>query len=87
MTLNKNIYLQQLSEITIHSKYNIWYCDIIRNALDRASNRMDAERLLGYIECHHILPRAFKLGGDNDPMNFSYLTAREHFICQYVICC
>ena len=38
---------------------------------------------IGYYEKHHILPRS--LGGDNSKTNIVKLTAREHFICHYLL--
>lgn len=37
----------------------------------------------GYTEKHHIIPRS--LGGTNDKNNLVRLTAREHFICHYLL--
>jgi hypothetical protein len=37
----------------------------------------------GYSEKHHILPRS--LGGSDEPDNLVALTAREHFICHYLL--
>ena len=37
----------------------------------------------GYTEVHHILPRS--LGGGDDKENLVRLTAREHFICHYLL--
>lgn len=37
----------------------------------------------GYIERHHIIPRS--LGGNDDSDNIVRLTAREHFICHYLL--
>lgn len=36
-----------------------------------------------YTERHHIVPRS--LGGSNDPENLVALTAREHFICHWLL--
>ena len=36
-----------------------------------------------YTEQHHILPRS--LGGTDDPPNIVRLTAREHFICHWLL--
>lgn len=36
-----------------------------------------------YYEMHHILPRS--LGGKDDKMNLVPLTAREHFICHWLL--
>lgn len=37
----------------------------------------------GYTEQHHIFPKS--LGGNNDKDNLVYLTAREHFICHFLL--
>ena len=37
----------------------------------------------GYTENHHILPES--LGGQNNPDNMVRLSAREHFICHYLL--
>jgi hypothetical protein len=38
---------------------------------------------LGYVERHHIVPRS--LGGGDDPDNLVELTAREHFLCHWLL--
>lgn len=38
---------------------------------------------VGYKEKHHILPKS--LGGLDVPENLVFLTAREHFICHYLL--
>lgn len=38
---------------------------------------------LGYTEIHHIVPRS--LGGSNNSSNLVKLTAREHFLCHYLL--
>jgi hypothetical protein len=57
------------------SKYNTWYNNITKNAKTRSLN--------GYKERHHIIPRS--LGGSNDKENLVDLTAREHFICHWLL--
>lgn len=57
------------------NKYNRWYNSII----ERARNR----KLDSYTEKHHILPRS--LGGTDDKNNLVNLTAREHFICHWLL--
>ena len=59
----------------ILNKYSKWYFGIINNAKNRV--------LTGYCENHHILPKS--IGGSNDPKNLVKLTAREHFICHYLL--
>ena len=46
---------------------------------DRAKNRNLSE----YTERHHIIPQS--LGGSNDKDNLVDLTAREHFICHWLL--
>lgn len=57
------------------NKYSKWYNQIT----DRARNRV-AE---GYTERHHIKPRS--LGGTDAADNLVDLTAREHFICHWLL--
>jgi hypothetical protein len=57
------------------NKYSKLYFSIT----DRAKNRS----LTCYTEKHHILPES--LGGSNDKENLVDLTAREHFICHWLL--
>jgi hypothetical protein len=57
------------------NKYNNWYNQII----DRARTRT----LDGYSESHHIIPES--LGGPDTDENLAKLTAREHFICHWLL--
>jgi hypothetical protein len=57
------------------NKYNTWYNNITENAKNRI--------LTGYVERHHIIPRS--LGGSDDKENLVDLTAREHFICHWLL--
>lgn len=61
--------------IFINNKYTKWYFQIIENAKDRET--------IGYSERHHILPRC--LNGGNERGNLIRLTAREHFICHWLL--
>ena len=56
-------------------KYTRWYNQIT----DRARNRIIED----YTETHHIKPRS--LGGTDDVHNLVDLTAREHFICHWLL--
>ena len=58
---------------------NIYY-KIIENAKKETEN---GNRHVGYFEKHHILPKS--LGGSNDEINLVKLTAREHFICHWLL--
>jgi hypothetical protein len=57
------------------SKYTTWYNEITKRAVCRNIN--------DYTEKHHITPRS--LGGSDDPANLVNLTAREHFICHWLL--
>lgn len=57
------------------NKYEKWYVSITENAKNR--------KLTKYAETHHIVPRS--LGGSDDESNLVKLTAREHFICHWLL--
>lgn len=57
------------------NKYSKWYQLIIERARTRHT--------VGYVESHHIQPRS--LGGTDDKDNLVELTAREHFICHWLL--
>jgi 5-methylcytosine-specific restriction endonuclease McrA len=58
------------------NKYTIWYQNIVLKAKDRSLVNT-------YTETHHIIPKS--LGGDNSKENLVKLTAREHFLCHYLL--
>jgi hypothetical protein len=57
------------------NKYSKLYHTITSNAKQRITE--------GYTESHHIIPQS--LGGSNDSENLVELTAREHFICHWLL--
>lgn len=61
--------------VFIENKYTKWYYGIINNAQSREIN--------GYVETHHIIPKS--LGGNNKKENLVQLSAREHFLCHYLL--
>ena len=63
-------------KLFIDNKYTIWYFSIINNAKIRI--KPDC-----YTEKHHIIPRC--MNGDNFKENLVVLTAREHFICHWLL--
>jgi hypothetical protein len=63
--------------IYLSNKYTEWYYQIISRAQARILPNDT------YIETHHIIPKS--LGGSNDPDNLITLTAREHFICHWLL--
>lgn len=62
--------------VFLQNKYTLLYFKIINNSKNRILNC--------YTENHHILPKAF--GGDDSKSNIAVLTAREHFLCHYILC-
>ena len=59
------------------NKYTRWYYDIVNRAKTRVLD-------VGvYSEKHHVVPRS--LGGNNAIDNLVKLTAREHFICHWLL--
>jgi len=61
--------------IYLDNKYTKCYFSIVNRAKTRA--------LECYTENHHIIPKS--LGGDNSKDNIVSLTAREHFICHWLL--
>ena len=57
------------------NKYSKLYYEITYNAKKRSTE--------GYTELHHIIPQS--MGGSNDKENLVDLTAREHFICHWLL--
>lgn len=57
------------------NKYEKWY----KSITDFAKHRITED----YTEKHHILPKS--LGGSDSVTNLVYLTAREHFICHWLL--
>jgi len=64
-----------LNTIMIENKYTKLYYKITSNAKQRITE--------GYTELHHIIPQS--MGGSNDKENLVHLTAREHFICHWLL--
>lgn len=66
-----------MTMLFIDNKYTRWYYNIVDCANARV---LDVEV---YSEKHHVIPRS--LGGDNSADNLVALTAREHFICHWLL--
>lgn len=67
------------------SKYTKWYFYLIASRINE--NRVRLKRTdpgFVYYERHHIVPSS--LGGPDIDDNRVLLTAREHFICHYLLC-
>lgn len=64
--------------------YQQIYVSIVLRAQYEASERKRNKKYLGaYYEVHHIIPKS--LGGSNQKTNLAILTAREHFICHWLL--
>lgn len=81
-----SIYIDVLRSISSQNKYYCYYCRIVERAQQRANCRSTAKGLLGYVEGHHVLPKSFDLGGNIDPQNIVYLTAKEHIMAHRLLC-
>ncbi len=68
-----------IDQFKSNSKYCIWY----RNICLRALNRILPNNI--YTETHHILPKSIYPQYSNDKDNLVTLTAREHFICHWLL--
>lgn len=64
-----------MSAMYLTNKYTRWYHNIIQRAQIRIN--------LGYTEKHHIIPKS--LGGSDAKDNLVRLTAREHFVCHWLL--
>lgn len=62
------------------NKYTKIYFQIIHKRKVKQVIDIDSDV---YFETHHIIPRS--LGGDNSKNNLVRLTAKEHFICHYLL--
>jgi hypothetical protein len=69
----------------LQNKYTRWYENIIAKAKEKnySVSKRHAKNYEGYTEVHHIIPKAF--GGSNDKDNLVRFSAREHFICHWLL--
>jgi len=58
------------------------YLKLYNSIIDKALNRELPKEV--YSEVHHIIPKC--INGSDSPANKARLTAREHFICHYLLC-
>jgi hypothetical protein len=73
------MYLEKIKELSNDSKYTKWYISIIEKYISKISSE-------SYQETHHILPKSFNLGGENDLKNLVSLPPRVHYICHKLLC-
>jgi len=69
----------------LQNKYTRWYEAIIKKGLEKnLPKRKGKIKYNGnYTELHHIVPRSF--GGVDDVTNLVRFTAREHFVCHWLL--
>lgn len=84
--------LKKLADITDNSKYTTIYFRIVSNAQDRVAiystnraKKLEATRLKGYVEAHHIIPRSIMPEYAKSSSNLVYLTPKEHYICHMLL--
>ena len=84
-----SINLTKLKSLALQSKYTKWYINIVLNAINRFAvnpnvkieqNRRIAQKLLGKIDGHHIIPRSIDPSLADDIFNVVFLTKREHIL-------
>lgn len=63
----------------LENKYSRIYFRIVEKSVSFGRNRSNGQ----YFERHHIVPKS--LGGTNAKTNIVLLTAREHFICHWLL--
>jgi len=63
--------------------YTRIYASIVLRAQSERTERLALKKQGKYFEDHHILPRS--LGGKDLVSNMALLTAREHFICHWLL--
>lgn len=66
----------------LENKYTNLYFKIIKKA--KSENRLKRNEV--YYENHHIYPSSIYPDLKKDPDNLILLTAREHFLCHYLLC-
>ena len=63
--------------------YQKVYDQIVQRATKERIERLCLRKTGEYFEGHHIIPKC--LGGGNTKVNIAQLTAREHFICHWLL--
>jgi len=59
--------------------------DRVGDVSTKSKKRMKANKILGYVEAHHIIPRSVNQDYSSIENNIVYLTTREHFICHLLL--
>jgi hypothetical protein len=79
-------FVTELIQITSPSKYRDIYISICQRGAERGINRKQLKESLGYVEGHHFIPKCVTKEYATEQHNIVFLTAREHFICHYLLC-
>ena len=74
-------FLQTSKTLFLNNKYSDWYFQIILNAFNKNRKKGDGN----YYEYHHIFPKSIFPQFKGMRGNRVLLTAREHFICHYLL--
>jgi hypothetical protein len=77
--LKEGTQLMDIYPLSYKSKYERWYYHIIAKAKCQPRSKGGGV----YYEGHHIVPKS--LGGIDSDENLVLLTAREHFICHWLL--
>lgn len=73
-----NIYYDQIKSLTISQSLCEEYLALCAKFANY-KNKSAAKEALGVnVESHHVLPKAFKMGGEKDKSNLTYLPLEEH---------
>jgi hypothetical protein len=62
---------------------SLFYFMNYQKIYDQIIEKAKTRKLKGYKEKHHIIPRC--IGGGNEKSNIVELTAREHFLCHWLL--
>lgn len=62
---------------------SLFYFMNYQKIYDQIIERAKTRELEGYVEKHHVIPRC--IGGGNERSNIVELTAREHFLCHWLL--
>lgn len=79
-------FITEFLQITQQSKYRDIYISICQRGAERGNNRKQLKELLNYVEGHHFIPKCVTKEYALEQHNIVFLTAREHFICHYLLC-
>lgn len=79
-------FIEEFLQLTKQSKYRDIYVRICQRGSNRGDSRKQLKEKLGYVEGHHFIPKCIVEEYATEKHNIVFLTAREHFICHYLLC-